>query len=101
MKIIDDLLETYLIQTDGLDPLKLEDARRRRDILRTLMREHPEHADALAEFAATESIIENSPDTDMQTESGRLTEEAFVRRGMETARRLLKQLAQRKNSSEK
>src|SRR5256714_14442689 len=54
------------------------------------MRRYPHAADALADFAATASLIENSPDMESQTESESLAEEeTIVRRGMETAARLL------------
>lgn len=65
-------------------------ARAVRVVLAEFMRRYPHAADALADFAATASIIENSPDTESKTEGASLAEEeTIVRRGMETAARLL------------
>lgn len=52
------LLEAYLLRTETLDSFSnLDDARQKREILRDMMRRYPEHADALMDFAATETII--------------------------------------------
>jgi hypothetical protein len=68
----------------------VEAARAARTLLIEFMRRYPHAVEALADFAATASIIDNSPDTESQTESESLAEEeTIVRRGMETAARLL------------
>ena len=91
---LDQVIEAYLLRRDeattgvGDDPG--EAARVARNVLTEFMRRYPHAADALADFAATASIIENSPDTESYTESEiRAQEESIVRRGMETAARLL------------
>lgn len=90
----DQVIETYLLRREealrhmsGDTP---EAARVARDVLSEFMHRYPHAAAALEDFAATESIIENSPDAPGKTESEkRAEEEAIVRRGMETAARLL------------
>lgn len=83
------VIEAYLLRREeavqaGGDAV--EAARATRAVLAEFMRRYPHAADALADFAATASIIENAPNT----ESASLAEEAtIVRRGMETAARLL------------
>lgn len=83
------IIEAYLLRREeavklaGNDAIKA--ARAARDVLTDFMHRYPHAASVLADFAATSSIIENSPDT----ESERLTEEAIVRRGMEMAAQLL------------
>src|SRR5579885_1889403 len=68
----------------------VEAARAARAVLTEFMRRYPHAADALADFAAASSIIENSPDTGSLTDSESLAEEErIVQRGMETAARLL------------
>jgi cobalamin biosynthesis Mg chelatase CobN len=88
------VIEAYLLRREeatiraGDDAI--EAARASRAVLTEFMRRYPHAADALAESAATSSIIENSPDVESQSESESLTEEeVIVRRGMETAARLL------------
>ena len=90
----DQVIEAYLLRLEeavgraGDDAV--EAARAERAVLTEFMRRYPHAADALADFAATSSIIENSPDTESQTRNERLAEEErIVRRGMETAARLL------------
>lgn|GEM_PF-2051855 len=90
----DEVIETYLLRreealrdTPGDTP---EAARAARALLSEFMRRYPNAAAALEDFAATESIIENSPGAEDATEDERRAEEeAIVRRGMETAARLL------------
>src|SRR2546423_14387674 len=84
----DQVLEAYLLRRDEVvmragDDV-VEAARAARSVLTEFMRRYPHAADALADLAATASIIENSPDTESQAE-----EESLVRRGMDTAARLL------------
>jgi hypothetical protein len=68
----------------------VEAARTARAVLTEFMRRYPHAVDALADLAATASIIENSSNTESKTESESLAEEeTIVRRGMETAARLL------------
>ncbi len=91
---LDQVIEAYLLRrgeaTAGAGDDAGEVARAARDVLTEFMRRYPHAADALADFAATASIIENSPDTENQTESESLAqEESIVRRGMEVATRLL------------
>jgi hypothetical protein len=91
---LDQVIEAYLLRRDeaatGAGDDAGEAARVARNVLTEFMRRYPHAADALADFAATASIIENSPDTEGQTESESLAEEeSIVRRGMETAARLL------------
>src|SRR5947209_4172174 len=90
----DQVIEAYLLRREeaarraGDDAV--EAARAARAVLTEFMRRYPHSADALADLAATASIIENSPDTESLTESESLAEEeTIVRRGMETAARLL------------
>lgn len=90
----DQVIEAYLLRREeattraGNDALEV--ARATRTVLTEFMRRYPHAADALMDFAATASIIENSPDTESGTESERLAEEEeIVRRGMEVAARLL------------
>jgi hypothetical protein len=90
----DEVIEAYLLRRDeattGAGDDAGEAARVARNVLTEFMRRYPHAADALADFAATVSIIENSPDTESQTESeSRAQEESIVRRGMATAARLL------------
>lgn len=90
----DQVIEAYLLRRDeatmGAGDDAGEAARVARKVLTEFMRRYPHAADALADFAATASIIENSTDTESQTERGSLAEEeSIVRRGMETAARLL------------
>lgn len=91
---LDQVIEAYLLRRDeattGAGDDASEAARVTRNVLTEFMRRYPHAADALADFAATASIIENSPDRESQTESESLAEEeSIVRRGMETAARLL------------
>jgi hypothetical protein len=91
---LDQVIEAYLLRRDeattGAGDDAGEAARVARNVLTEFMRSYPHTADALADFAATASIIENSPDTESRTESESLAqEESIVRRGMETAARLL------------
>lgn len=88
------VIEVYLLRCEeameqtGDDTV--EAARAARTVLAEFMRRYPYVADALADLAATDSIIENSPETEGRSESERLTkEEGIVRRGMDTATRLL------------
>jgi transcriptional regulator with XRE-family HTH domain len=87
------VLETYLLRREEAlervagDPLEI--ARAARALLSDFMRRYPHASRALEDFAAGESFIEGSPDVESETADGRRTEEAFVRRGMETAARLL------------
>ncbi|MGB9177955.1 MAG: hypothetical protein WCB68_01815 [Pyrinomonadaceae bacterium] len=91
---LDQVIEAYLLRRDeataGAGDGAGEAARVARNVLTEFMRRYPHVADALADFAATASIIENSPDTESHTEIESLAqEESIVRRGMETAARLL------------
>jgi hypothetical protein len=91
---LDQVIEAYLLRRDeattGAGDDAGEAARVARNVLTEFMRRYPDAADALADFAATASIIENTPDTESQTESESLAqEESIVRRGMETAAHLL------------
>lgn len=88
------VMEAYLSRreeaTEQAGDDAVEAARAARTVLTEFMRRYPHAADALAGLAAIGSIIENSPDTEGQSESERLTEEeGIVRRGMETSVRLL------------
>lgn len=88
------VIEAYLLRreeaTKQAGDDAVESARSACAVLTEFMRRYPHAADALAESAATSSIIENSPDVESQSESESLTEEeVIVRRGMETAARLL------------
>lgn len=88
------VIEAYLLRreeaTEQAGDDAVEAARAARTVLTEFMHRYPHAADALAGSAAIGSIIENSPDTEGQSESERLTEEeGIVRRGMETAARLL------------
>ena len=90
----DQVIEAYLLRRDEVMAGAGDDAgeasRVGRKVLTEFMRRYPHAADALADFAATASIIENSPDMESQTESESLAEEeSIVRRGMESAARLL------------
>lgn len=90
----DQVIETYLLHREealrhvpGDMP---EAARAARAVLSEFMRLYPYAATALEDFAATASFIENSPEVEVGTESEECgEEEAIVRRGMETAARLL------------
>jgi hypothetical protein len=91
---LDQVIEAYLLRRDEATTGAGDDAgeatRAARNVLTEFVRRYPHAADALADFAATASIIENSPDTESQTESeSRAQEESIVRRGMETAAHLL------------
>lgn len=95
------VIEAYLLRreeaTEQAGDDAIEVARAARAVLTDFMRRYPHAADALADSAAVGSIIENSPDTEGQSESERLTEEeGIVRRGMETAARMF---AARKTSA--
>jgi len=87
------VIEAYLLRREetvraGGDAVEV--ARAARAVLAEFMRRYPHAADALADFAATASIIENSPDTESKREGESLTEEeTIVHRGMETAAHLL------------
>jgi hypothetical protein len=87
------VIEAYLLRREEAVRAAgdaVEAARAARSVLTEFMRRYPHAADALADFAATASIIENLPDTESQTESERRAEEeTIVRRGMETAAGLL------------
>jgi transcriptional regulator with XRE-family HTH domain len=87
------VLETYLLRREeALESAsgdQLERARAARALLSDFMRRYPHASRALEDFAAGESFIESSPDVESETSGARRTEEAFVRRGMETAARLL------------
>jgi transcriptional regulator with XRE-family HTH domain len=90
----DQVIETYLLRREealrhvpGDSP---EAARVARTLLGEFMRRYPHAAVALEDFAAVESLIENSPEVESGTEGEkRAEEEAIVRAGMETAARLL------------
>ena len=91
----DQIIEAYLLRREEAkrragDNAR-EAARATRTVLTEFMRRYPQADDALADFAATASIIENSPDPESGTETeGRdEQEETIVRRGMETATGLL------------
>jgi hypothetical protein len=91
---LDQVTEAYLLRRDEATAGAGDDAggaaRVARKVLTEFMRRYPHAADALADFAATASIIENSTDRESQTERESLAEEeSIVRRGMETAARLL------------
>ncbi len=92
---LDQVIESYLLRRDeaaaGAGGDAGEAARAARNVLIEFMRRYPHAADALADFAATASIIENSPHPKNQTESESHTEreESIVRRGMDVAARLL------------
>jgi hypothetical protein len=88
------VIEAYLLRREeatrqaGDDAVEV--ARAARAVLTDFMRRYPHAASALADSAAVASIIENSPDTEGQSESERLTEEeGILRRGMEAAASLL------------
>lgn len=87
------VIEAYLLRREEAVRAAgdaVEAARATRAVLTEFMRRYPHAAGALADFAATASIIENSTDTESQTERESLAEEeSIVRRGMETAARLL------------
>jgi transcriptional regulator with XRE-family HTH domain len=87
------VIETYLLRREeALERAsgdQLERARAGRALLSDFMRRYPHASRALEDFAAGESFIENSPDVERETAGARRTEEAFVRRGMETAAHLL------------
>lgn len=87
------VIEAYLLRREEAVRLagdEVEAARRTRAVLTDFTRRYPHAAEALAEFAATDSIIENSPDAESQTEDERhAEEESIIQRGMETAARLL------------
>lgn len=86
------VIEAYLLRREEAVQAAgnaVEAARAARSVLVEFMHRYPHAADALADLAATASIIENSPDTESKTESGSRAEEAIVQRGMETAARLL------------
>ena len=90
----DQVIEAYLLRRDeamaGVGDDAGEAARVGRKVLTEFMRRYPHAADVLADFAATASLIENSPDMESQTESENFAEEeSIVRRGMESAARLL------------
>lgn len=89
----DQVLETYLLRREeALERAsgdQLERARVARALLSDFMRRYPHASRALEDFAAVESFIESSPDVESETASTHGTEEAFVRRGMETVARLL------------
>src|SRR5437763_3327075 len=68
----------------------IEAARAERAVLAEFMRRYPHLSQALMDFAATASVIENSTDAESRTEGeSRAEEEKIVRRGMETAARML------------
>jgi hypothetical protein len=88
------VIEAYLLRREEAMEQAGDDAveavRAARTVLTQFMCRYPYVADALADLAATDSIIENSPDTEGRSESERLTkEEGIVRRGMEASARLL------------
>lgn len=88
------VIEAYLLRreeaTEQAGDDAVEAARAAHAVLTEFMRRYPHAADALADSAAVGSIIENSPDLQDQSEGERLAaEENIVRRGMETAARLL------------
>jgi hypothetical protein len=87
------VIEAYLLRreeaTEQAGDNAVEAARAARTVLAEFMRRYPYAANALADLAAISSIIENSPDKEGQPESERLIEEDILRRGMETAARLL------------
>ncbi|MGA9996746.1 MAG: hypothetical protein WBP93_15110 [Pyrinomonadaceae bacterium] len=89
----DQVIEAYLLRREEAVRAAgdaVEAARAARAVLTEFMRRYPHAASALADLAATASIIENSPDTERQMESENLAEEeTIVRRGMETSARLL------------
>lgn len=91
---LDQVIEAYLLRRDevttGAGDDAGEAARVARNVLTEFMRRYPHAADALADFAATASIVGNSPDTESHAEIESLAEEeSIVRRGMETAARLI------------
>ena len=91
---MDQVIEAYLLRREETMQQAsgdaVETARAARALLSEFMRRYPHAAVALEDFAATESIISTAPDTEGGTESERRAEEeAIVRRGMETAARLL------------
>jgi hypothetical protein len=90
----DQVIETYLLRREeALRHLPIdtpEAARAALAVLSEFMRLYPYAATALENFAATESLIQNSPEVKVRTESEERSEkEAIVRRGMEAAARLL------------
>ena len=90
----DQIIETYLLRREEalrhVPSDTPEAARAVRALLSEFMRRYPHAAIALEDFAAAESLIENSPEVKVGTESEERSEkEAIVRRGMEAAARLL------------
>lgn len=87
------VIEAYLLRREEAVRAAggaVEAARAARAVLTEFMRRYPHAAGALADLAATASIIENSPDTERLMESESLAEEeTIVRRGMEASARLL------------
>jgi len=90
----DQIIETYLLRREEalrhVPADTPEAARAARAVLSEFMRLYPHTAAALEDFAATESLVKNSLEVEGGTESEKSgEEEAIVRRGMETAARLL------------
>ncbi len=94
------VIEAYLLRRDeatsGAQPDEMEAARRARNVLAEFMQRYPQFAGELMDYAATASIIENSPATASDAEQ----EDVIVRRGMDTVARLLANNRSMKNLSE-
>lgn len=86
---LEQVIEAYLLRRDeatsGAHRDEMEAARDARNVLAEFMRRYPQFAVELMDYAATASIIENSPATASDAEQ----ENALVRRGMDTVARLL------------
>ena len=93
LPVPEQIIEAYLLRREEAIRTAgdaVEAARAARAVLTEFMRRYPHAADTLADFAAASSIIENSLDTESQTEDERYIEEkAIIQNGMETSARLL------------
>lgn len=90
---LEQVIEAYLLRRDEATSVahgdELEAARAARRVLAGFMRRYPQFAVELMDCAATACINELSPATARDVESDAEQENSIVRRGMETAARLL------------
>lgn len=83
------VVEAYLLRREEALNEERKEAGATRDVLAEFMRLYPQYADELMDYAATASIVGHAPVTGRTNENDAAEEDAIVKRGMETAARLL------------
>ncbi len=83
------VVEAYLLRREEARDQTPAGAGATRNVLAEFMRLYPQYADQLMEYVATACIVEYVPAIEGKTTEERVEEDAIIKRGMETASRLL------------